>query len=72
MELQVLDVLRRFTAVLLDMNGTFMFDGDRFGSGQDYAVKYRTPGGRQLAAPMVQKAVSECFEILEPKVRFDA
>lgn len=62
----MLDVFGRFTAVLLDMNGTFMFDGDRFDTGQDYAATYRTLGGRQLAAAVVQAAVSECFETLEP------
>ena len=34
-------MLSRFTVVLLDMNGTFMFGGDRFGAEQDFAATYR-------------------------------
>jgi len=33
-------MLSRFTVVLLDMNGTFMFGGDRFGPEQDFAATY--------------------------------
>src|SRR5205809_5465855 len=47
------DILSRFAAVLLDMNGTLMFSGDRFGPDQDYAATYRTLGG------------SRCYETLE-------
>ncbi len=42
-------------AVLLDMNGTFMFQGDRFGTDQDYAATYRTLGGRQLATVWIDR-----------------
>jgi FMN phosphatase YigB (HAD superfamily) len=34
------------TALLLDMNGTFMFGEDRFDAGQDFSVHYREIGGR--------------------------
>ena len=57
-------VLSRFTVVLLDMNGTFMFGGDRFGSEQDFAATYRALGGRQLPAWVVQDGVLACFETL--------
>jgi hypothetical protein len=47
---QSLSMLSRFTVVLLDMNGTFMFGGDRFGPEQNYADTYHALGGRRLAA----------------------
>jgi len=58
------DMLSRFTVVLLDMNGTFMFGGDRFGPEQDFAATYRALGGRQLPARVVQDGVLACFETL--------
>ncbi len=33
-------------ALLLDMNGTFMFGEDRFGSSEDFSVHYRRLGGK--------------------------
>lgn len=33
------------TALLLDMNGTFMFGQDRFGDTEDYSLHYRSLGG---------------------------
>ena len=40
-----LSLIHRFPVVLLDMNGTFMFDGDRFGPGESYAATCRALGG---------------------------
>ena len=57
-------MLSRFTVVLLDMNGTFMFGGDRFGPEQDFAATYRALGGRHLPARVVQDGVLACFETL--------
>jgi HAD superfamily hydrolase (TIGR01549 family) len=57
-------VLSRFTVVLLDMNGTFMFGGDRFDPQQDFAATYRVVGGRRLARQVVQDSVLSCFEAL--------
>jgi FMN phosphatase YigB (HAD superfamily) len=51
--------------VLLDMNGTFMFGGDRFGPEQDYAATYRTLGGRSLPAEVVHDAITSCFDTLQ-------
>ncbi len=56
--------LSRYAGVLLDMNGTFMFGGDRFGPEQDYAATYRALGGRQLAAGVVQGTITACFETM--------
>jgi FMN phosphatase YigB (HAD superfamily) len=59
------DILHRFAAVLLDMNGTFLFGGDRFGPDQDYAASYRALGGSQLATEVVQATIQTCFDTLE-------
>ena len=54
-------VLSRFTVVLLDMNGTVMFGGDRFGPEQDFAATYRALGGGRLAANVVQGIIAACY-----------
>ena len=59
------DILSRFAAVLLDMNGTLMFGGDRFGPDQDYAATYRTLGGSRLAPEVVQATITACHETME-------
>ncbi len=59
------DILARFPAVLLDMNGTFVFGGDRFGPDQDYAATYRALGGSRLAKEVVHDVVTACFDTLE-------
>ena len=59
------DILSRFGAVLLDMNGTLMFGGDRFGPDQDYAATYRTLGGSRLAPDVVQATIPACYETME-------
>jgi len=53
--------MERYRAVLFDMNGTFMFGGDRFGPGQDYYASYRAAGGTKLLPAEVQGAVSACY-----------
>ena len=59
------DILSRFAAVLLDMNGTLMFGGDRFGPDQDYAATYRTLGASRLAPEVVQAIVAACYDTME-------
>ena len=58
------DVLSSFGGVLLDMNGTFMFGGDRFGPEQDYEATYRAVGGQGLASEVVRRTITACFESL--------
>ena len=43
-----------FKAVLLDMNGTFMFGEDRFGPAEDFSICYRETAGRMNAAEVNQ------------------
>ena len=45
-------------AVLLDMNGTFMFGGDRFDDRQDYATTYKKLGGQNLPDDFVLTLVA--------------
>jgi FMN phosphatase YigB (HAD superfamily) len=54
-------LLDNYTAVLLDMNGTFMFDCDRFDSDENYYATYLALGGRQLESETVTRVVTACF-----------
>lgn len=53
-------LLTRFSAVLLDLNGTFMFGQDRFGPDQDYHSTYRGLGGQRLGSDEVRAAIDAC------------
>lgn len=53
-------ILQNYKAILFDMNGTFMFDGDRFGPHQDYNASYRAVGGEKLSPAEVHRAVQAC------------
>jgi len=44
-------------AILLDMNGVFMFGQDRFGPAEDYFATYQAQGGGRLTHPEVQHAI---------------
>jgi putative hydrolase of the HAD superfamily len=46
---------------LLDMNGTFMFDQDRFGPGHDYYATYLELSGMHLAPVAVRRAIEDCY-----------
>ena len=47
----------RDKAILLDMNGTFMFGQDRFGPAEDYFSTYQMLGGGRLGAADVDRAI---------------
>lgn len=53
--------LESYKAVLFDMNGTFMFGGDRFGPQQNYYPSYHAVGGGGLSSDDVQAAVAACY-----------
>ena len=55
-------ILQAFDVILLDVNATFMFGQDRFGSDQDYAATYRAFGGEDLSDDRVHELVSLCIE----------
>jgi FMN phosphatase YigB (HAD superfamily) len=65
-------LLARFSAVLLDLNGTFMFGHDRLGPDEDFHATYRALGGRRLAPESVRAAVSGCCAFLDHLYRDDA
>ncbi len=53
-------------ALLLDMNGTFMFGEDRFGSSEDFSVHYSRIGGK-LAPAKVNGLVRGIYEYLDAR-----
>ena len=54
----------RFSAILLEMHGTFMFGHDRFGDGEDFHATYRRLGGALLDAAQVEGAIRACLRTL--------
>lgn len=57
-------ILETFDVILLDVNGTFMFGQDRFGSDQDYAATYRRFGGDGLNGDRVDMLTQQCIDYL--------
>jgi putative hydrolase of the HAD superfamily/5'-nucleotidase len=57
-------LLRRYTALLLDMNRTFMFESDRFGPDEDYYATYRAVGGYALEPERLLHFMQLGFEAL--------
>lgn len=53
--------LRRFSAILFDLNGTLAEGYDRFGSDQDYMPGYLDHGGGRLAAHEVAARIDGCL-----------
>jgi phosphoglycolate phosphatase-like HAD superfamily hydrolase len=51
-------------ALLLDMNSTFMFGEDRFGSTEDFSLAYQNLGGK-LSGPRVNQLIRECYNHLD-------
>jgi FMN phosphatase YigB (HAD superfamily) len=59
-------------ALLLDMNGTFMFGEDRFGDGEDFSAHYFNIGGT-LPKETINRIVRAAYEYLDiryPDERF--
>lgn len=54
----------RFQALFFDMNGTFMFDHDRFGPGEDFFATYRKIGGHRLVDYEVRELVLRTCDLL--------
>ena len=50
--------------VILDMNGTFMFNHDRLGVDENYYSTYQQLGGVDLKANRVQRLVNETVNVL--------
>jgi FMN phosphatase YigB (HAD superfamily)/RimJ/RimL family protein N-acetyltransferase len=57
--------LSQFDAIVLDMNGTFMFGGDRFALGEDYFQTYTQLGGGTLTPFPLKRAINGLFTTME-------
>lgn len=53
-------VLDQYSVLLLDMNGTFMFDGDRFGEAENFYPVYCQLGGEALSEGEVNRLLRTC------------
>jgi hypothetical protein len=58
-------MIDQFSTVLLDMNDTFMFGADRFGSDEDYSVIYRQLGGT-MEQSRVNKLIQAAYSYNGP------
>lgn len=67
--------LDRFSVLLLDMNGTFMFGHDRFGPDQDYFATYNALGGSRLNRDQLlsvfSPSLTALLDIYDDPARFD-
>ena len=53
-----------YDVILLDLNGTFMFDQDRFGPDERYGATYRQLGGTTFSDEVVDRVVSELHDLM--------
>ena len=58
--------VRRFDAILFDLNGTLAEDYDRFGACEDYHATYRDLGGRELSAAALRGWIDRALARLLP------
>lgn len=54
-------VLDRYSVLLLDLNGTFMFDGDRFRETENFYPAYCELGGKTLSEAEVNRLIRACY-----------
>ena len=56
-------LLDQYDVILLDLNATFMFGGDRFGAAHDYHATYRaeSSGGGSLSERDLRAAIDTCY-----------
>ena len=55
-------LLEKFSVLLLDMNGTFMFGEDRFSIGEDFYQTYQLLGGTDLTYSEVTSHIRRCYD----------
>ena len=55
-------LLEKFSVLLLDMNGTFMFGEDRFSIGEDFFQTYQLLGGTNLTPSEVTGHIRRCYD----------
>lgn len=54
-------LLDHYSILLLDMNDTFMFDGNRFGDTEDFHATYQALGGEALSKAAVNRLIRACY-----------
>ena len=57
-------MIDKFSTILLDMNDTFMFGADRFGSNEDYSIVYRQLGG-MMDSVRVNQLIESAYAYLD-------
>jgi FMN phosphatase YigB (HAD superfamily) len=57
-------MIDKFSTILLDMNDTFMFGADRFGSNEDYSVIYHQLGG-MIESVRVNQLIQAAYAYLD-------
>ena len=62
-------IIDAYAAILLDVNGTFMFGQDRFDDDEIYQHVYRDLGGSALAGGLVNRLIGDIVDYLLPRYR---
>jgi FMN phosphatase YigB (HAD superfamily) len=57
-------MIDKFSTILLDMNDTFMFGADRFGSNEDYSIVYHQLGG-MMDSVRVNQLIESAYAYLD-------
>jgi FMN phosphatase YigB (HAD superfamily) len=57
-------MIDKFSTILLDMNDTFMFGADRFGSNEDYSIVYHQLGG-MIESVRVNQLIQAAYAYLD-------
>ncbi|MCY7337153.1 MAG: HAD family hydrolase [Chamaesiphon sp.] len=57
-------MIDKFSTILLDMNDTFMFGADRFGSNEDYSIVYHQLGG-MMESVRVNQLIQSAYAYLD-------
>ena len=55
-------LLEKFSVLLLDMNGTFMFGEDRFSREEDFYQTYQLLGGSSLTPSELTGHIRRCYD----------
>ena len=62
---EMLPLFSRYSTILLDMNDTFMFGADRFGTNEDYSIIYHQLGGT-MESIRVNQLIQSAYDYLTP------
>ena len=65
--LKPLTSLRAYRHVMLDMNGTFLFDFDNFGPEQDFGASYASLGYASVSPAEAHRRVRAAYDYMAPR-----